>query len=306
MEEKKDGTEEEESRRIYEKGGVNDSEDEDGDENEELFDLPPEITELLGGDHAYKSEEDLQKALDNFGVGDLRIVLVDGKPRLVMPSYQHNAFTSFYSTDFERRFGQNKWGFSSSTHRFRLQGDRSRDPDLSYWGYPRCMKDENGALQPINLGKGTIPDVVIQFSWRNKKRYEENAINDMMNRGLEVDGGSLSSERPRLGYLIKVRFSKKRRLDDTGLKTQDLEGLDIYRLRHGTTIFDAHNSSNPNAEHWRYVPAGPEVLITIKPQDLGITGFWAVLCGEYKIKASVLFGKMKKYHAEFQSSGLAT
>ena len=157
-------------------------------------------------------------------------------------------------------------------------------------------------------GRGAIPDVVIQFSWKNKKTYEEGAIDDMMNKGLEVDGGALSTIRPRLGYLIKVRFSKKRTLAGAmkDSKTQDMEGLDIYRLSHGTTIADACDANNANAEHWRYFPCGPEVFISITPQDLGITGFWAVLCGEYKIKASHLFREMQEYQTDRQSAGLAT
>jgi len=65
-----------------------------------LVDLPPEITTLVGGDRVYESEEALQKALEEAGVGDLRVVLVDGKSRLVRPSDQHNAFTSAYDKDF--------------------------------------------------------------------------------------------------------------------------------------------------------------------------------------------------------------
>ena len=153
----------------------------------------------------------------------------------------------------------------------------------------------------------TIPDVVIQFCWKNPRSYEEEAIDDMMNRGLEQQKGTPSTDRPRLGYLIKVRFSKKRTLPNAikGSKTQDMEGLDIYRLAHGTTIADARDPNNPSADHWRYVAGGPDVYITIKPQDLGITGVWAAVCGEYKIKASVLFNGMNEYHTERQSDGLA-
>merc|ERR1712176_397083 len=145
-------------------------------------------------------------------------------------------------------------------------------------------------------------------SWQNKKKYEEDAINDMMNEGLEFDHGDPSTIRPRLGYLIKVRFSKKRTLAGAikGSKTRDMEGLDIYRLPHGTTIAHACDPNNANAEHWRYVAGGTEVFITIKPENLGITGFWAVLCGEYKIKVSDLFRKMQEYQTDRQGVGLAT
>ena len=85
-----------------------------------------------------------------------------------------------------------------------------------------------------------------------------------------------------------------------------MEGLDIYRLPHGTTIADAHDVNNPDAEVWQYVPGGPERTIVITPQDLGITGIWAVFRGEYRIKASELFQSMQKYHTERQTYGLAT
>mmetsp|Transcript_11908 Transcript_11908/g.17475 ORF Transcript_11908/g.17475 Transcript_11908/m.17475 type:complete len:130 (+) Transcript_11908:712-1101(+) len=129
----------------------------------------------------------------------------------------------------------------------------------------------------------------------------------MLNRGLEHFHGAPSIIRPRLGYLIEARFSKKRTLVGAikGSK-KDMEGLDIYRLPHGTVVADACDSNNPNAEHWRYVAGGPEVFITVKPQDLGITGFWAVLCGEYKIKASDLFGEVQGHHTRRQSRGLVT
>jgi hypothetical protein len=303
-EEKKDGAEV--AGEIDEKDGEIISESED-DECEELVDLPPEITKLLGKgdrDRVYKSEEELERVLAEAGVGDLRVVLVKGKPKLVNPSDQHNFITSVYAFKFSFRWG--RWGFCSGTHKIHLPQGKSRDPDLSYWGYPRCIKRDNGTLQPNDTG--SIPDVIIQFSWQNRKQYEVDAINDMMNRGLESDHGAPSATRPTLGYLVKVRFSKKRTLAGAikGSKTQDIEGLDIYRLPHGTTIADAQNVNNTDAELWHYTPGGPEIIIVIAPQDLGITGTMAWLCGEYRIKASELFQDMKKYHTKRQSEGLAT
>jgi hypothetical protein len=69
---------------------------------------------------------------------------------------------------------------------------------------------------------------------------------------------------------------------------------------------DARDKSNLNASHWHYSPGGPERFITITPGDLGITGFWAFLCGDYTIKASVLYERMKKFHQEGQLEGLTT
>lgn len=299
-EEKKDATEE---RGTREKGGGGDIVTEgECAEDEELEELPKEVAKLIGVNRRFESDEELEAALVEAGVGDLHVALVDGRPLLVMPSDQHNDFTSEYVADF---FGWSKlkWGACSGTHKIHLSNGKSRDPDLSYWGYPRCQKN---CKRPNP--RGSIPDVVIQFSWKNKKAYEEDAMDDMMNRGLEKQKGLPSTTCPALGYLIKVKFSKKRPLAGSinGSKTQDMEGLDIYRLPHGTTIADACNSANPNAKHWQYFPGGPEVWITISPQDLGITGFWAVVCGKYKIRASTIFQGMQEYHQQRQLEGLAT
>jgi hypothetical protein len=226
---------------------------------------------------------------------------VEGKPYQLMPGHQHNSFTTNYVNEFVLYF--RKWGTCSGTHKIELSAGNSRDPDLSYWGYPRCNPK---CTEP--LIEDSIPDVVIQFSWKNKMWYEEKALDDMMTKGLEQEKGPLSTTRPRVGYLIKVRFSKKRTLVGAikGDKTQDMVGLDIYRLSHGTTLDDARDSSNNDAEFMPYTPGGQEILIVIKPGDLGITGFAAMLCGSYTLKVSEVFAKMEAYHKNRQSRGLAT
>jgi hypothetical protein len=181
--------------------------EEDCDEDCELGDLPNEVSKKIA-DRFFENEEELRAALDEAGFGDLPVILLNGKPRLVMPSDQHDDFTRSYSMKFEKFWAKNRWGASSSTHKIHLSTDKSRDPDLSYWGYPRCTSRDEGDLQPV---AGSVPDVIIQFSWRNTQRYEEDAINDMMNFALEEKCGSISTTRPTLGYLIKVKFSKKRR-----------------------------------------------------------------------------------------------
>lgn len=301
-EEKKEGSE-----KVV-RGNDTGSEDGDGNEtdseDEELEDLPPEIAERLG-DSLFDSEKELQDALVEAGIGDLPVVLVKGKPRLVMPSHQHNKFTTKYVTNFQYwtngRWG--KWGCCSGTHKIDLSNGKTRDPDLSYWGYSRC---DPTCQEP--LVEDSIPDVVIQFSWQNKMWYEEKALDDMMTLGLEKEGGALSTARPIMGYLIKVRFSKKRTLNGAikGKKTQDMEGLDIYRLSHGTTLADARNPTNQNAELLKYTPNGQEVMIVIRPVDLDITGVSAMLCGEYTIRASEIFSQMERYQKSRQVRGLAT
>ena len=276
----------------------------DSDSDEELEEFSPEILEVLG-DRRYESEEELRKALAEAGVSDLRVVLVDGKPYKIIPGHQHNKFTTKYVNEFGdwRKNYWGKWGTCSGTHKIHLSNGNSRDPDLSFWGYPRCNPE---CTEP--LIEDAIPDVVIQFSWKNKMWYEEKALNDMMTKGLEQEEGTLSTTRPRVGYMIKVRFSKKRVLAGAikGDKTQDMLGLDIYRLSHGTTLADARDPTNNDAEFMQYAPGGQEILIVIKPEDLGVTGFSALLCGSYRLKASDIFGQMEVYHKNRQARGLAT
>jgi hypothetical protein len=286
------------------------SEDDDADdeeEEEELEDLPRDIAELLGSE-LFESEQALEEALVRAGVTDLPSVLVDKRPRLVVPSEQHNYFTEFYQIDF-LDWAKGRWGFCSATRKIHLEHGRSRDPDLSYWGYPQCTRNEDGRLRPLQR---SVPDVIIQFSFKKNKahqQYEEDSFNDMMNSALEKDHGLFSTTRPTFGYLIQVRFSRNRRTLQGATRkgsttTQDVEGLDIFRLTHGTTMADArdpnnNNNNNPHAIHWRCSPGGPECIIAITPGDLGITtGFWAWMCGDYRIKASVLYEKMKKVHQE--------
>ena len=271
-------------------------------EDEELGDLPEDVWDSLPK-KSYDTEKELLSDLDAAGCGDLPVVLVGNKPRLITPSDQHNVFTGEYNTHFEYQWAKNRWGRSSSTTKIHLANGRSRDPDLSYWGYPRCVCDKKGNLHPI---WGTVPDVIIQFSWKNTRKYEIDAINDIMNKAKEdQSAGAASLTRPRLGYLIKVRFSKKRKLVGGNLETQDMVGLDIYRIPHGATVRNAIDQTN-NAQHWRYEPGDPEILITITPQDLGISGIWAWYCGNYVLKASDIFTDMEEYHQERQRRGLPT
>ena len=274
------------------------------DEDCELQELPDELMKYLGEKREYTTEQELQDALVAAGLADLPIILVGGRALLKMPSEQHNKFTTKYVQNF-LRWSKNSWGMCTGTHKIHMPAGNSRDPDISYWGYPRCVK-EDGDLVPADFG--SVPDVVVQFSWKNKKGYEEEAIDDMMTKSLEKDNSTRNSSLPRLGYLIKVRFKKKRRLVNAvrGNYTQDMEGLDIYRLESNTTVADAYDASNCRARTWSYKPGDEESYIEIRPQDLGITGFQAWLCGTYRISVSKIFLRMEEYHKERQKDGLAT
>jgi hypothetical protein len=115
-----------------------------------------------------------------------------------------------------------------------------------------------------------------------------------------------------------MRFSKKRKIA-AGLTMQDVAGLDIYRLPHGTTVVQALDLNNSCAEHWSYEPGVPEVLISIRREDLGIpstfgslflrsiAGLVGIDSGDvYMMKASDIYTRMHNLHAGRQTRGLAT
>ena len=106
--------------------------------------------------------------------------------------------------------------------------------------------------------------VIFEISWTSDEGKELQKMNDIMNQdhGFPGLGGF-----PTVGYLIKTNFQHIHQ----GVwehRPSNMVGIDIYRVHRGTTI--------QNAQHWKYQPGGPEVLITITAADLGITGFWGV------------------------------
>jgi hypothetical protein len=281
---------------------VDDDGDDEADDDDEVKSLTPELKKVFGKNTTFDTEESLYQFMNDNGIGDCRIVLLDGKPRLVMPTDQHNAFTSETVGDFMVLHGK-KWGYATGTHNVHLSTNSRRKPDVSFFGYPRCVRNKRGVWVPYN--KGAVPDVVIQFSWRNQKGYEEQAINDMMTKSLEIERGAPSQDLPRVGYLIKVRFAKKQTLPGAtkGKETQSMTGLDIYQLPHGTTVDDAIHGNN-GARKWDYYPnKGSDSEILISPEDLGIPmpSIW----NGYRIQVSDLFNEMNDYHKMRQQDGLA-
>ena len=133
------------------------------EEEEELTDLPEELSVLIEY-RVFCSSVELQSFLNEVSFGDLKVVLVNGVPHQVMPLDQHNGFTMQYLLYLSHKWAKNRWGCASTTHKICIQNGGARKPDFSYWGYPRCRFNK-GTLVPKK--DGLIPDVVIQFSWRN-------------------------------------------------------------------------------------------------------------------------------------------
>ena len=275
---------------------------EDFGDDTELAPLMDELKTVFG-DKKFQTEEELHDFMNQAGIADFPVILVDGVLYLRRPTDQHNQFTS--RTIFKFASRHRRFGYATGTHNVHLSsanGFRHREPDVSFFGAPRCVADEDGDLVPYDLG--AVPDIVIQFSWRNKRGYEEDAIDDIMNDAVEIERGSKSLTCPRVGYLIKVRFKKKRTLQNAikGSKTQDMGGLDLYRLPFGTTVDDAIHGTN-GASKVTYVPGGPDHHIDITAQDLGFT--YPPSWDGFQIQMSRIFNEMDSYNKKRQQNLLA-
>ena len=68
----------------------------------------------------------------------------------------------------------------------------------------------------------------MQFIWKSNTQNKKDAINDMMNTALEA----VVTTRPTVGYLIQVRFSRKKNLKGAikVSQTQDIEETVLFLL----------------------------------------------------------------------------
>ena len=240
--------------------------------------LPGELAALRG--RVFESNQELQIELETLGFGDLPVEL-DGEGRAFfeMPSDEHNKATSWLTRRFTL-WAKEKWGYATSTNTVKLNNLKTRLPDVSFWGYPRCQwKPE---LRELDVKIGEVePDVVIQFSWKNGFDYEKAAIDDMMNRSTG-NGNAV-----RVGYLIKMRFDNGERSPRTG--------LDVYKVPRGKTVSDAVANIG-GASHFSYIPGQADVIVEIAPSDLGMTGFWAFFCGSFKFSIAKLWSLVESVY----------
>lgn len=279
-----------------------------GDEDDYSFSeelaLPKELRGLK--EKVYEFEEDLESELRDRGFPDLPVVLEpkSGKARIRMPTGAHNKVTKEYVKFFEGAWKGQASAVNSDNNIYidvEQPGRRiyTREPDLAFWGPAKTTtKTRCGATisTPLDLDhpperfscrdqvESVNPDVVIQFSWKNGSSYEQEAIDDMMNRALvKYNPPQSNNSPPRVGYLIKVRTNAKKRTSDNRLI---LRAIDVFKIPHGSTYNDAINNRN-GASYSRYEPGGPEVLVRITPSDLGDTSTPAP--PTFEIKVSELF-----------------
>ena len=91
----------------------------------------------------------------------------------------------------------------------------------------------------LRCGRSKSVDVSMQFIWKSNTQNKKDAINDMMNTALEA----VVTTRPTVGYLIQVRFSRKKNLKGAikVSQTQDIEET-VYPSMSGslTSPFEQH------------------------------------------------------------------
>ena len=247
--------------------------------------LPKELRGLK--DRTFEFEEELEAELVSRGFEDIPVILdpSNGKARLRITTGAHDLVTNMYVKKFEKIWDGQATAVDGSTNVFiqpAAHGRKiyARKPDIAFWGPDKIVTITEDGVQitlPKNLAvplkrhksrdqvARVNPDVVFQFSWTNADAYEEEAINDMMNRAVVTPTTDPNNSAPRLGYLLKVRLSSKRLGDDR----KKLLRMDIYRIPRGATVQDAIAGQN-GATKQTYTPEGNDVVMTFTAQDLGI------------------------------------
>lgn len=251
--------------------------------------LPKELRGLK--DRTFEFEEELEAELVSRGFEDIPVILdpSTGKARLRMTTGAHDKVTNRYVKKFEMIWQGQATAVDGTTNVFiqpAAQGRKiyARKPDIAFWGPDKIvtiMEDGVQITEPKDLTvplrrhksrdqvERVNPDVVFQFSWMNADAYEEQAIDDMMNRAVvtptATGNPNPNNSAPRLGYLLKVRLSSKRLGDDR----KKLSRMDVYRIPRGATVQDAIAGSN-GATKETYIPGGNDVVMTVTAQDLGI------------------------------------
>lgn len=258
---------------------------EDDSDYGDYAELPKELRGLK--DRTFEFEEDLEAELVSRGFEDIPVILDPrtGKARLRITTGAHDKVTNRYVKKFEKIWEGQATAVDGTTNVFIQPAakDRkiyARKPDIAFWGPDKIvtiMEDGVAITEPKDLAEPlkrhksrnqverVNPDVVFQFSWTNADAYEEEAINDMMNRAVVTPTTNPNNSAPRVGYLLKVRLSSKGLADDR----KKLSRMDVYRIPRGATVQDAI-AEQSGATKQTYTPEGNDVVMTITAQDLGI------------------------------------
>ena len=106
-------------------------EEEENEEDEEVRLLSSELAALFG-DQSFETDASLQEFMHEKGIGDFRIILRHGKPCQVIPTDQHNTFTTDYVSEFASLHGR-RWGCATGTHNVHIGPTNShREPDTGH------------------------------------------------------------------------------------------------------------------------------------------------------------------------------
>ncbi|KAL3902566.1 MAG: hypothetical protein SGILL_010782, partial [Bacillariaceae sp.] len=221
-------------------------------------------------DRHFESLDELHDTLGDLGLEDSKYKLTDDG-FAVMPGKRHNRGTKHLGQELDDwNKGWSKgwlgsWGEVSNDNVMQVQGftltgrQKQREPDVAFWGYPRCEKKYGKYLakdRPDGANFDVDPDVVFQFSDGNTFAKEEEALNLMM-----VGGIGMGNVGPRVGFLVKLREVAGNNV-----------GIDIYKVPSRRTVADAINQAN-GATHVVYTHGQvADVSIEISPEEMGIEG----------------------------------
>jgi hypothetical protein len=120
--------------------------------------LPDELVALRN--RVFQNQDDLLAAIEQLGFDNLfRVILEDdGKAYLFVPSDNHDKATSKIVSKFTNWVAGWK-GWASWKHNIALDQNiatvptpkkqrRLREPDICFWGEPKCERDRDNELEP--------------------------------------------------------------------------------------------------------------------------------------------------------------
>ncbi|KAL7560561.1 hypothetical protein ACA910_001428 [Epithemia clementina (nom. ined.)] len=251
--------------------------------NEKQRGFPTEIlskTYTPIGD-AVLAEADLVKDLEAFGlIDDYKFIGLDCEGK----AYWKEMPTRFREEAIEEIAeaieSQNAGVLTRANSEIKLYGGAvGKFPDLAIWGPQRVVtraggkkKEKKKKVDEFSYEEPMNPNVVIEFSWRNKLVEEE--IPKFM---LEMNDHHESLGEIKVGFLIKTIPSKGTAFPTESDRSIPLCGFDVYELRRGG------GQINPTEPTLRYrVSESENVFIGVTAEDLDSTEGFQIPLGRIR------------------------
>lgn len=235
------------------------------------------------------AEAELVKDLEAYGlIDDCKFIGLDSKGKAYwkkMPACFHEEAIEEIAEAIE---GQNAGVLTRANSEIKLYGGAiGKFPDLAIWGPQRVVtraggkkKEKKSKVDEFRYEEPMNPNVVIEFSWRNKLVAEE-----IPKFTLEMNDHHESLGEIKVGFLIKTIPSKGTDFPTALNRAIPLCGFDVYELRRGG------GPINPEEPALRYrVGESKDVTIRVTPEDLGSEEGFQIPLGRIRDRLATEFG----------------